>query len=89
MRDNSAGYNGLVCTISFILAFVSCVLILIGFTNLGQMKIFRFVVGEMAVITAIVSSFRAAYRLEKSAFISSAIWFCIASIFFMMSAWPK
>ena len=70
------------------LALVGFVLILVGLTDLGQVKTFRFVLGEVAAVTAIAYSFQAARGVSKFAPFGIAIWFAIASINFAQAAWP-
>ena len=86
MRENN-GLDDVVKTVAPILALVSFVLILVGLTDLGQVKTFRFVLGEMAVVTAIAYSFQTARGVSKFAPFGIAIWFSIASMNFAQAAW--
>lgn len=70
-----------------VLALVGFILILVGFTDLGQVKTFRFVLGEVATVTAIAYSFQAARGVSKFAPFGIAIWFAIASMNFAQAAW--
>jgi hypothetical protein len=74
-------------TVAPMLALVSFVLILVSFTDLGQMKTFRFVLGEVAAVTAIAYSFQTARGVSKFAPFGIAIWFAIASMNFAQAAW--
>lgn len=71
-----------------VLTLVGFVLVLVGLTDLGQVKTFRFVLGEVAAVTAIAYSFQAARGVNKFAPFGIAIWFAIASINFAQAAWP-
>lgn len=70
-----------------VLVLVGFALILVGFTDLGQMKTFRFVLGEVAAVTAIAYSFQAARGVNKFAPFGIAIWFAIASMNFAQAVW--
>lgn len=74
-------------TVVPVLALVSFVLILVGFTDLGQMTTFRFVLGEVAAVTAIAYSFQTARGVRFAPF-GIAVWFAIASMNFAQAAWP-
>ena len=78
---------GIIKTVAPVLALVGFVLILVGFTDLGQMKTFRFVLGQVAAVTAIAYSFQAARRVTKFSPFGIAIWFTIASMNFAQAVW--
>lgn len=65
------------------LSLVSFILIiLVALTDLGKIDIFRFVVGEMVMLTAIAFSFQAARQKGKLAPLLAVIWFSAVSINF-------
>ena len=86
MRENN-DIGTVVKTVAPLLALVSFVLVLVGLTDLGQVKTFRFVLGEVAVATAIAYSFQTARGVNKFAPFGIAIWFAVASINFAQAAW--
>ena len=86
MRENN-DIDTVVKTVAPLLALVSFVLVLVGLTDLGQVKTFRFVLGEVAVVTAIAYSFQMARGVNKFAPFGIAIWFAVASINFAQAAW--
>ena len=70
-----------------LLAFVGFVLICLGFTKLGRMKVFRFTLGEIAFVTAIAYAFQAAFAVSAFAPSGIAIWFSIGSFNFAQATW--
>ena len=85
MPENNR-FDMAVDTIALVLALVSVVLILVGLTDIGQVKTFRFLIGWMAMVTAIAYSFQTRGGMRKFAVIS--IWLLIASMHFVLTAWP-
>ncbi|MEK9180384.1 MAG: hypothetical protein AAB897_03155 [Patescibacteria group bacterium] len=70
-----------------LLAIVSFVLICLGFTKLGKMKVFRFTLGEIALVTAIAYAFQTALAVSAFAPFGIAIWFAISSMNFAQATW--
>ena len=70
-----------------VLAMVSFILICVGFTKLGKMKVFRFTLGEIALITAFDYAFQTAFAVSSFAPFGMAIWFAIASMNFAQATW--
>ena len=87
MSEHDNGINDVIKTVAPLLGLVSLVLMLFGLTDLGQGKTFQFVLGELAVVTAIAYSFQTARGVSKFAPFGIAIWFGIASIKFAQAAW--
>ncbi len=83
MERRRNGSDHLVCSLSI----ASLALMLACFTDLGQMKIFRFIAGEAAVVTAIAYCFQATRKLGKSTLFLVALWFVIASFHFAQAIW--
>lgn len=75
--------DDVVDVVVLLLTSVSFALFLVGLTDFGQVRIFRFVLGEAALGTGIVYSFQAARcNGGKLSFFGIAIWFLIAMINF-------
>lgn len=70
-----------------LLAIVSFVLICLSLTKLGEMKVFRFVLGEITFVTAIAYAFQTAFAVNAFAPFSIAIWFAISSMNFAWATW--
>ena len=70
-----------------LLAIVSFVLICLGFTKLGKMKVFRFTLGEIALVTAIAYAFQTALAVSAFAPFGIAVWFAVSSINFAQATW--
>ncbi|MBI2035858.1 MAG: hypothetical protein HYT12_04255 [Candidatus Liptonbacteria bacterium] len=73
--------------VAMLLTLVGCALILVGLTDLAQCKMFRFVLGEMAMVTAIAYSFQMAREASKFAAFGIAIFFIVASMNFAQATW--
>jgi hypothetical protein len=86
MRKNS-DIDIVVKTVALLLVLVNLVLALVAFTDLGQVKTFRFVLGEAAMVTAIAYSFQEARGVNKFSPFVIASWFAVASINFAQAAW--
>ncbi|MBI2577340.1 MAG: hypothetical protein HYV77_00670 [Candidatus Wildermuthbacteria bacterium] len=69
------------------LSVVSSALILLSFTKLGKMKVFRFMLGEIALMTAIAYTFKTALGVSAFAPFGMAIWFAFSSINFAYATW--
>ncbi len=67
MMRNNNDIDTVVKTVTMSLALVSLVLAFVGLIDLGQTKTFWFVVGEIAVATAIGYSFQTARGVNKGA----------------------
>jgi len=70
-----------------VLAMVSFVLIYLGFTKLGKMKVYRFTLGEIALVTAVAYAFQTAFAVSSFAPYGIAIWFFIGSLNFAQATW--
>jgi len=70
-----------------LLAIVSFVLICLGFTKLGKMKVFRFSLGEIALVTAVAYAFQTAFAVSAFAPYGIAIWFFVGSFNFAQATW--
>ena len=69
-----------------LMAIISCVLVLLSFTKLGKMKVFHFVVGEFAIVTAIAYGFLTALGIGWFAPFGLALWFTTGSVKFAHAA---
>lgn len=69
------------------LAIVSFVLICVGFTSLGEKRVFRFTLGEIALVTAIAYAFQTALAVSLFAPFGMVIWFAIGSMNFAQATW--
>lgn len=63
------------------LSTVSAILIFLGFTKLGRLKLFHFITGEFAMVTALAFGFLAALQMYPNVWIS-AIWGLASSVKF-------
>ena len=70
-----------------ILVIVSFVLICLCFTKLGKMKVFRFMLGEIALVTAIAYAFQTALAVSAFAPVGIAIFFATSSMSFAQATW--
>ena len=77
-------------TITVLLALAGLVLIFLGpMMNNSQAKTFRYVLGEVAMVTAIAYSFQTAREMSKFAPFGTVIWFAVASVTFAYAVfWP-
>jgi|GEM_PF-2640458 len=87
MNDHDSNLD-IIKDVAPVLALVSFALILVSLTDLGQTRIFQFVIGEVTAVTAIAYSFRAARGVNEFAPFGIVIWFAIATISFAQAAWP-
>ncbi len=69
-----------------LLALLTVVLVVLSWTDLGQVKAFRFATGEMAMITGAVFCFQAT-RVGKSATVGAACFLVVASLQFVQAVW--
>ena len=70
-----------------LLVIVGLVLICLGFTKLGERKVFRFTLGGIALVTAIAYAFQTAFAVSAFAPFGIAIWFLIGSANFVQATW--
>jgi hypothetical protein len=70
-----------------LLAIVSSVLILFGSTKLGKMKVFRFTLGVIALVTAIAWAFQTALAVSAFTLSGTVIWFAISLVNFAQATW--
>lgn len=87
-KDEDVFRNVIWPAITAMLALTSGVLILfVLFTNLGNMKNFCFLTGEVAMMTALAYSFGMAREKDKFAPFGAVIWFLTGSVYFARAVW--
>lgn len=70
-----------------LLAVLSFVLVCLGTTRIGNKKIFRFVLGEVAILVAIACAFQTASAANPLSPSSIILWFCVGSANFADAIW--
>jgi hypothetical protein len=87
MNKRDGAFSG-AKNIALILSLLCIVLIIIvGLTDLGQSRAFRFLVGEVATMAAIAYSNPETRRMNKFTPLPVAVWLAIASIHFAQAVW--
>lgn len=71
------------------MSLITAMLMVVGVTtSLGKIEAFKFLIGEMAMVTAIAFSFQMGRGMWKISLPFVVLWFFAASLTFESLAWP-